>query len=83
MIYSLFVRLTLSMQASSATDRTNFQAYFPPKCHISIFNCYIWICNEKYIQMSTNKPSISPVVVEIAPRILRKYYQNCNFPALT
>ena len=38
-------------------------------------NCHghIWIQHEKCIQMSTNKPSIGAVVLEIASWILRKY----------
>ena len=39
------------------------------------FTCHIWIDNEKCIQMSTNKPSISSVVLEIAPWIWRKICQ--------
>ena len=34
--------------------------------HNSNFYCHIWIQNEKYLQMSTNKPSIGPVVTEIS-----------------
>ena len=35
------------------------------------FHCHIWIKYEDCIQMSTNKPSIGPVVLEIALWILR------------
>ena len=48
----------------------------------SNFHSYIWIQHEKCIQMSTNKPSIGPVVLEIASVILSKYYQFCRFCAL-
>ena len=39
------------------------------------FHCHIWKQHEKFIQMSTNKPSIGAVVLEITPWILRKHRQ--------
>ena len=43
--------------------------------NIKILNCqyHIWIQHKKCIQMSPNKPSIDPVVLEIALMILRKF----------
>ena len=39
----------------------------------------IWIQNDKYIQMSTNRPIIGSIVLEIALSIYRKYLQNFHF----
>ena len=40
---------------------------------------YIWIQHEKCIQMSTNKPIIDSLVLEIAPWICKEYLQMLSF----
>ena len=40
-----------------------------------MFHCHILIQHEKYIQMSTNKPSIGSAVLELVLVSLRKYHQ--------
>ena len=79
-----------SMRLSSADNKLkNFQLFFSKrKTKYSHFYCCIWIQHAKCIQMSANRPSISPVVCKISPRILRKCHQHQNscqgaFKALT
>ena len=45
---------------------TTFSNLLKKKFKNSIFHCYIWIQHEKCIKMSTNKPSIGAVVLDIA-----------------
>ena len=47
----------------------------------SNFHCHFWIQHGKCIQMSTNKPSIGPVVLELASWILRRKCWNFKFSA--
>ena len=77
-IYPCRVRmLSLSVQMSCANDTSNFPNLFL-KIWNSNFHCYIWIQHEKCIQMSTNKPSIGSVFLEISPWILRQFCQLCD-----
>ena len=55
---------TLFMHMLCTNNRTKF-SFFPKKFQMHIFNCHIWILHEKCIQMSINKPSIGPVVLEV------------------
>ena len=70
---NVMVLLTLSTWMSSAHDRpklSNFVQNFSKFIYLFIY--LLWIQYEKCIQMSTNKPSIGAVVLEIAPWTLRK-----------
>ena len=44
----------------------------------SHFNCHFWIQLEKCIKMSSNKPEIGPLVLEIAQWILRRHFQTTS-----
>ena len=46
---------------------------FSKNFHNSNSYCHIWIQHEKYIEMSTKKPSIGSVVFEMALEVMRKY----------
>ena len=48
----------------------------------SNFHCHIWNQYKKYIQTGTNKLTIASVGFEIAPCLLRKYFQISSFPTL-
>ena len=63
----------------SADRRSKFSTFFTNFWNSNIY-CHIWIQHEKCIQMSTNKPSIGAVVLEIVSVILRKY---CQLPTFT
>ena len=56
----------------------NFQT-FSKFLKIKNFNCHIWIKHEKCIQMSTNKPSIGSVVLEITPTFVCLFLKNDYF----
>ena len=63
-----------------------FFFFFPQ--NISKFKCsflkldlaWHWKKKKKNIQLSSNNPSISPVIFEIGPWISRKYFQVSIFP---
>ena len=49
---------TLSKGVSSAYDISNFKKTEKEKKIVVKFCCYIWNQHDKYIKMSTNKPSV-------------------------
>ena len=51
---------------TSTDDMLKFSNFFSKKIQNLNFHFHIWIQHEKYIQMSTNKPSIGSVVPETA-----------------
>ena len=65
---SMYYQILYFLQGTE--DRYQFSNFIKSYCH-----CYIWIQSELSFLMSTNKPSISSAVLEIATWILRKYYQ--------
>ena len=64
-IYTCKYLLTLAMPALTADDRPKFFNFFCRNFRNSNFNYRIWIQHEKLIEMSTNKPSIGAVVLDI------------------
>ena len=67
-------------QHISTQTKTEYQPLFHQKQNETkkktIFYCYIWNQYEICIQMSTNKPSIGLVILEIAPWNLKKYFKS-------
>ena len=72
-------RLTLSTRMLSTDDRSKFSNIFK---YIQIFIAIICIQSEKCTHISTNKPSIGSVVLEIAPVDFEKLMSNFNFCTL-
>ena len=60
-------------------DRTKFSIFFSTNFWNSNFHCHIWIVHEKCVILSTNKPSIGAVVLEIALWIFWKWFQIAIF----
>ena len=60
------------------TDQ-NFPSYFKKIYKIQIFITIFRFTIKKCIHLSTNKPSIGALVVEIAFMVWRKYFENSTF----
>ena len=56
---------------SNADDKPKLSRFFKI-CQNLHFDCHIWIQHDKCIQMSTNKPSIGSVILEISPEDFEK-----------
>ena len=74
-------KLILSTKMSSADNRTEILTFFSKKIQNWKFQCHIWNQHRKCIQMSTNKPSIGPVVLEKNRVMFRKCFKFFNFCA--
>ena len=77
-----FSPLTLSTQILCSEEKYFFPIYFvfsPTNCEIWVFIAIFGFSIKKCIQMSTNKPSIDSVVLEMTGKILRKCRQISPF----
>ena len=63
----------------SANDKSNFSKFLLKKVQNSNSHCHNWIQHDKCIQISTNKPSINPVVLGLASLVFGRYRQLFNF----